>query len=106
MAHEAGCCQALVAQALGWRGVLIVCGARCVQHPENLLLLFGIALVACFFMYASLLFGAIFYCKRRAAFDEADRANEVQPEFSTYSNRRRPTRRPGRVREYNARSAL
>jgi len=76
------------------------------EHPENLLLLFGIALVACFFMYASLLFGAIFYCKRRAAFDEADRANEVQPEFSTYSNRRRPTRRPGRVREYNARSAL
>ena len=57
-------------------------------------------------MYASLLFGAIFYCKRRREFKDADRVNEIHGQFSDYSNRRRPSRRPGRAREYNARSAL
>lgn len=76
------------------------------EHPEKLLLLFAIALVSVFFMYSSLLFGAIFYCKRRSAFFEADRAAEVHGQFSDCATRRRPSRRPGKVREYNARSAL
>ena len=76
------------------------------EHPENLLLVFGIALISVFFMYTSLLFVAIFYCKRRAAFTQADRAAEIPAQFSDCGNRKRPNRRPGKTREYNARSAL
>lgn len=75
------------------------------QHPEKLLLVFGIALISSFFMYSSLLFGGCFYCKQRAAFTDADRAAELPAEFSETS-RQRPNRRPGRAREYTARSAL
>jgi uncharacterized membrane protein YhfC len=75
------------------------------DHPQNILLVFGIALISAFFMYSSLLFGAIFYCKRRGAFHEADRAAEVPAQFSDFRSRR-PNRRPGRAREYTARSAL
>jgi len=75
------------------------------EHPENILLLFAISLVSAFFMYSSLIFGAIFYCKRRRAFDESDNSVQMNAEFSDYSARR-PRRPPGRAREYNARSAL
>jgi len=75
------------------------------QHPEHLLLLFGIALISAFFMFSALLFGAIFYCKRRSAFREADAACELHGQFSDCASKRRPPRR-GKAREYNARAAL
>mmetsp|Transcript_15417 Transcript_15417/g.38680 ORF Transcript_15417/g.38680 Transcript_15417/m.38680 type:complete len:261 (-) Transcript_15417:526-1308(-) len=75
------------------------------EHPEHLLLLFGIALISAFFMFSALLFGAIFYCKRRSAFREADAACELHGQFSDCASKRRPPRR-GKAREYNARAAL
>ncbi|KAL3922527.1 MAG: hypothetical protein SGPRY_004531, partial [Prymnesium sp.] len=80
-------------------------GFACQQHPEHILLLFGISITSAFFMFSSLLFGAIFYCKRRSAFQEADRACEIHGQFSETANMRRP-RRGGRPREYCARGAL
>jgi len=90
------------------------------DHPEQLLIVFAITLVSIFLMWTSLLFGGLFYCKRRKAFKDADRRAELPVHFSDYGSRQRGGaggggggggrrgggRRPGRVREYNARSAL
>ena len=45
-------------------------------HPVHLLLVFGIAVVADFFMVATLSFVGISYCRNRNAFKEADEANQ------------------------------
>ena len=76
------------------------------SKPENLLLVIGIAVTSAFLMYSSLLFGAIFYCKQRRAFAEADKAVEVHGQFSDAGNKKRSHRRPGKSREYTSRSAL
>lgn len=79
------------------------------QHPENVMLLFGVALISAFFMYTSLFFVAIFYCKRRGAFKEADAAVEIHGQFSDCAapGKRRPRRnKRGGASEYNSRSAL
>lgn len=64
------------------------CGTSLVlQTPEHLLLVFGISLVSSILMICTLLFVTCLYCKRRRAFLEADRANELQAEFSDYAQR-------------------
>ncbi len=60
-----------------------------VDQPENLLLVFGVALVADFVMVSTLIFMLLLYCKRRSAFLQADHAHELHGEFSDYASRER-----------------
>jgi len=58
-----------------------------VEEPENLLLVFSISLVADFVMVSTLVFVLLLYLRRRSAFLEADKANELTAEFSDYASR-------------------
>jgi len=58
-----------------------------IENPEHLLLVFGVSVVADFVMISTLMFVLLLYCKRRGAFMEADRVNELQAEFSDYASR-------------------
>ena len=92
-------------------GVGVVCASsyawlrnNSLQHPENLLLVFAVALIADFFMISTLCCVGCLYCKRRKAFEEADKAHELTAEFSDYNSRY--SGRKGRSRRQRAQSQM
>lgn len=83
------------------------------EHPENLMLVFGIALVSDFFMLVTGVAGMCFYCKQRGAFAAADKSAEGTIHFSNndkkFGKKGRGRNGKGRTREIqltNVRNAL
>jgi len=52
-------------------------------NPEHMLLVFGIAMVCDFFLLSNFVFGGIYYCKRKGAFQAADKAHELPIHYSS-----------------------
>lgn len=57
------------------------------EHPENLMLVFGIALVSDFFMLVTGVAASCFYCKQKGAFAAADKSAEGTIHFSNNDKR-------------------
>ena len=67
-------------------------------HPEHLLLVFAICLVADFFLLGTLVFVSLLYCYRRHAFTEVERAQQLGVEYSDYDQRVRERRAASKER--------
>jgi len=83
------------------------------EHPENLMLVFGIALVSDFFLLVTGVAGSCFYCKQRGAFAAADERAKGTVHFSDndkkFGKKGRGRKGKGRAREIqltNMRNAL
>jgi len=80
------------------------------DHPENLMLVFGIALVSDFFMLITGVSGWLFYCKQKGAFAAADKAALGTIHFSNhdkkYGKKGRGRKRGAREHSCNVRNAL
>ena len=57
------------------------------DNPMPLLLVFGVAAVADFFMLSTLTFTCVVYCRRRKAFTASERSAQLQEEYSDYASR-------------------
>jgi len=75
------------------------------EHPENLMLVFGIALVSDFFMLVTGVAGSCFYCKQKGAFAAADKNAEGTIHFSNndkrFGKKGRGRNGKGRAREHS-----
>lgn len=81
------------------------------ENPEQLLLLFAISVVSCFFSVVTLAFALIHYCRQRRSFRARERSKEIHGEFSQSSRPSGRGRRPvaahrKRTSEVSARHAL
>jgi len=78
------------------------------EHPENMMLVFGISIVSDFFMLVTGASGAVYYCKQKRAFNAADRAAELPVHFSNNDRKYgKGGKRKGRAREHaGVRNAL
>jgi len=83
------------------------------QASDDLLVVFAVATMAIIFNASTLIFEALYYCRLRQAFKEADKAAQLPVHFSSNHQRHRSGKKrrgtggaASAAHEYNPRNAL
>ena len=109
--RECTCCSLLIllvaASGLGYSAVASYFWLRdeTPEHPEHLLLVFGITSVADFFLVGTLLFVSLLYCFRRKAFIANEKTAELGVDFSDYDQRMKDRKALQKERKKAAKSS-
>ena len=102
------CILLLAAAALGWVGIATYLWLRDTTpvHPLNLLLVFGVAMVAEFFILVTLTFVACAYRALRGAIREEESSAEMREDYSDYTARDHSYGRNGKNKKPKVRASM